>query len=90
MREKIERGRYFTLNAGRQTGKTTLFYEMIEEIEATGDYVGIRLDFEMFTKLTYAQFYEELETELIEWCTLDWPSAPNLKICKMRWDLLAG
>ena len=45
MRQKIEKGRYFTLNAARQTGKTTLFREVIAEMEAEGGYFGVLLDF---------------------------------------------
>lgn len=44
LQEKIEKGRYFTLNAGRQSGKTTLFREVIAELEAGGAYLGVLLD----------------------------------------------
>ncbi|MEM7532435.1 MAG: AAA-like domain-containing protein [Chloroflexota bacterium] len=77
MREKVERGRYFTLNAGRQTGKTTLFREIVEELEATGNYVGIRLNFEILTNLTRERTYEVLGYELNDWRKDFWPSAPE-------------
>lgn len=36
LRNHIDKGRYLTLNAARQTGKTTLFREVLEELEAGG------------------------------------------------------
>lgn len=58
--EKIENGRYFTLNAARQTGKTTIFREVIAELEETGDYFGILLSFESLRGYNRADFYEQL------------------------------
>ncbi len=46
MREKIDKGRYFTLNAARQTGKTTLFREVVAELEAAGGLLGVLVSFE--------------------------------------------
>jgi len=40
--KKIDRQRYFTLNAGRQTGKTTIFQELIREYDEQGDIFGVR------------------------------------------------
>lgn len=67
LRAKVEKGRYITLNAGRQTGKTTLFREMIGELESTGGYLGILLNFERLGSYTPEVFYEELEILLKEW-----------------------
>lgn len=36
LHEKVAKGRYLTLNASRQTGKTTLFNEIIVELEQSG------------------------------------------------------
>jgi predicted AAA+ superfamily ATPase len=52
LRQRIEKGRYLTFSAARQTGKTTLFREVLAELEATGEYVGILLDFEGLNDLT--------------------------------------
>ncbi|MEM7537418.1 MAG: ATP-binding protein [Chloroflexota bacterium] len=60
IRKKIENGRYFTLNAARQTGKTTIFREVIAALEETGAYFGILLSFESFRGHTQASFYEAL------------------------------
>jgi len=60
IREKIEKGRYFTLNAARQTGKTTIFREVIAELEKDGDYFGILLSFETMRNVQKDRFYEVL------------------------------
>jgi len=60
IQEKIEKGRYFTLNAARQTGKTTNFREVIAGLEETGDYFGILLSFESLRGYERAQFYKRL------------------------------
>ncbi len=60
VRQKIEKGRYFTLNAARQTGKTTLFREVIAELEAEGRYFSILLSFETLRDYTPDRFYERL------------------------------
>ena len=77
LREKIAKGRYFTLNASRQTGKTTIFYEMIAELEATGEYFGILLDFEWLANNDQDIFYEELAFMLDEWREMYAPDAPE-------------
>ena len=77
LRALIEKGRYITLNAGRQTGKTTLFREVIEELEVTGDYFGILLDFESLSAFNAENFYEELGWLLREWREEMQPSAPE-------------
>ncbi len=64
IRQKIEQGRYFTLNAARQTGKTTLFRELTVELEATGDYFGLLLSFETFRDYSRAEFYEQIGQRL--------------------------
>jgi type II secretory pathway predicted ATPase ExeA len=66
MRQKIEKGRYFTLNAARQTGKTTLFREVIAELEAEGAYFGVLLDFSSLKGFEGARLYERLGSELQE------------------------
>lgn len=57
LRDKIERGRYMTLNASRQMGKTTLFREIIAELEAQGGYFGILINFEALRGFPQERFY---------------------------------
>jgi hypothetical protein len=65
IRQKIEQGRYFTLNAARQMGKTTLFREVVAELEADDSYFGILLTFETLRDYTRPRFYEQL-SQLIQ------------------------
>lgn len=89
LREKIDRGRYLTLNAARQTGKTTLFQEMMAELEATGEYFGILLDFELLTDFEKPHFYEQLGMELDEWRAIHAPSAPEPTPMRHHGDFIA-
>ena len=64
LRAKIDKGRYLTLNAARQTGKTTLFREVVAEMEATGDYFAILLDFGALRGFSGTRLYERLTVDL--------------------------
>lgn len=91
LRARIDKGRYLTLNAARQTGKTTLFQEMIGELEATGEYFGILLDFESLDSFSQEDFYEELGWLLQEWRESKQPtvfralSPLNRSLVPVRW-----
>ena len=74
---KIDRARYFTLNAARQIGKTTVFHEMVEELEAGQEYFCIYLDFEDLVGLEEARLYEVLGQLLEEWREYYEPNAPE-------------
>ena len=77
--QKIGQGRYFTLNAARQMGKTTILKEITAELTAGGEYFAIYIDFEEFVKLETADFYEQLGEYLRGWCELYEPAAPEPK-----------
>ncbi|MEM7539133.1 MAG: ATP-binding protein [Chloroflexota bacterium] len=66
VRDKIEKGRYFTLNGARQTGKTTIFSEVIATLEETGEYFGILLSFESLRGYSQTRFYTELASMLTD------------------------
>jgi len=87
LHEKVVRGRYFTLNASRQTGKTTIFHEMITELEATGEYFGILLNFEALVDYDQPTFYEELGFILSEWREYYAPTAPEPNPLRRHSDL---
>lgn len=74
MRQKIDKGRYFTLNAARQTGKTTLFREVITEIEREGEHFGLLLDFETLRGYNRAEFYYWLHQKTVESWQIAHPS----------------
>lgn len=65
------------MNAGHQTGKTTLFREIIAELEAEGNHFGILLDFERLANFDKADFYERLGKLLEEWRERYTLSAPE-------------
>lgn len=77
LRNRIDKGRYLTLNAARQTGKTTLFREVIEELEESGEYFGILLDFELLADFDKASFYDQLAWRIKRWCERNLPTAPE-------------
>lgn len=84
LREKIEKGRYLTLNAGRQTGKTTLFREIIAELEATGDYFGILPDFEQLANFGKEDFYERLGKILERGTSVTYHLRQNPSLCVIK------
>ncbi len=82
LQQRIENGRYMTFTAARQMGKTTLFREVIAELENSGDYFGILLDFQRLNGLQVRDFYEELGKGLEKWRAENQPTAPE--VGKMR------
>lgn len=88
MRTKVEKGRYFTLNAARQTGKTTLFREIISELSESGDYIGILLDFESLVDFSPTRTYEVLTKTLEEWQAVHAPSAPAPSLMRDHGDFV--
>jgi hypothetical protein len=45
--ELIEEGKYFTLTAGRQTGKTTSLFWLVEHLNAGGKYLAMWVDLQV-------------------------------------------
>lgn len=88
LRVKIEKGRYLTLNAGRQTGKTTLFREIIAELEATGNYFGLLLDFERLANFDKGDFYSRLGVMLEEWRAQFLPERPSVPSLSHQGDFV--
>jgi len=56
--QKVQRGRYVTIFAPRQSGKTTYFQLLIEELRKEGKYTPIWLSFENLQGATKKEFYE--------------------------------
>jgi hypothetical protein len=59
---KVNKGRFFTLFAPRQAGKTTFFKLLLNELEK--DFTTVWLSFESLKTVSKADFYQELEHEL--------------------------
>jgi hypothetical protein len=67
--EQVKKGRYFTLFAPRQAGKTTFFQLMIEKLKES--YTPIWISFENLTTVNKEAFYldfdEQLKEELLKY-----------------------
>ncbi len=59
----VAEGRYFTLFAPRQSGKTTYFQLLLDQLRANG-YTALWISFEGFKTLTRAEFYRTLSADL--------------------------
>ena len=62
-RQKVAKGRYFTLFAPRQSGKTTYFHLLLEELKHDG-FTPIWISFENLKTLAPKRFYEALNYKL--------------------------
>ncbi len=62
--DKIERGRYITIFAPRQAGKTTYFQLLLEELRKEGRYTPIWIGFERLQGATKSVFYKALNHKL--------------------------
>jgi len=62
--ELIDQGRYFTIFAPRQMGKTTFFVEFTRELSKNPLYVPIILSFQIVKDFTTPHFYEELRRDI--------------------------
>ena len=62
-KEKVRKGRYFTLFAPRQTGKTTAFQLLLEALKEEG-FTPIWITFENLKTATKDRFYRELNNQL--------------------------
>jgi len=62
--EKIRRGKYLTIFAPRQAGKTTFFHLLMKELVQEGQLKPIKISFENMKTLTRERFYEDLDLAL--------------------------
>ncbi|MEN8219981.1 MAG: AAA-like domain-containing protein [Pseudomonadota bacterium] len=62
-KEKVRKGRYFTLFAPRQTGKTTYFQLLLEAVKKEG-FTPIWISFEKLKTVTRDRFYRDLNNQL--------------------------
>jgi hypothetical protein len=60
----IDRGRYFSIFAPRQSGKTTFFEETCAQLQTDPTYVTIILSFEQYSQLEKTRFYALIEKTL--------------------------
>ena len=62
-KKKIDQGRYFTIFAPRQMGKTTFLKDVIRNINQDNYYIGINLDFERYRPFDNKKFYTTMHRE---------------------------
>lgn len=58
--QRVEQGKYIVIFAPRQTGKTTFFYQAINELQKEPDYIPVALNFEMYSELESEVFYQDV------------------------------
>ncbi len=59
-RQLVDKGRYFTIFAPRQSGKSTYFSLLLERLEATGVYTPVWISFENLKTADRDEFYEDV------------------------------
>jgi len=59
-------GRYFTIFAPRQSGKTTFFYDFCRSIEKDPLYMAILLSFQSYQNISSLRFYELIDVQIKE------------------------
>jgi len=69
MKTMVDKGRYFSIFAPRQSGKTTFLEEFCSELHKDPAYVAIILCFQDYSNLDITGFYSEIEQELYEQLT---------------------
>ncbi len=65
----VEQGRYFTIFAPRQAGKTTYFHLLIDKLNVERTYTPVWVSFENLKTATREEFYEDLNDQLHQYLT---------------------
>jgi hypothetical protein len=79
-RTMVEQGRYFTIFAPRQAGKTTYFQLLIEKLKAKGTYTPIWISFEHLKEYSKEDFYQGMAIQFGEELSeYDIPLEPSLR-----------
>ncbi len=64
LKEQVDAGRYVSAFAPRQTGKTTLLFDLRHILHQDPRYIFVALDFERYVALDSSSFYELLHKDL--------------------------
>lgn len=75
----IDRGRYSSMFAPRQSGKTTFLEEVCSQLHKSPIYVAIFLCFQDFKNLDKSEFYSSIERELYK---------PSWKSYSIMWNII--
>ena len=84
MKEMIDEGRYFTIFAPGQSGKTTFFYYFCKQLEKESTYITIQLSFQKLTNYLAEEFYQFVQNKLYFQLLnrLESVNCPHLKVVK--------
>jgi len=66
MKTMVDKGRYFSIFAPRQSGKTTFLEEFCSQLHQDSTYIAITLCFQDYSKLDITGFYSEIEQDLYD------------------------
>ena len=66
MKTMVDKGRYFSIFAPRQSGKTTFLEEFCSELHKDPTYIAIILCFQDYSNLDISSFYSEIEQDLYD------------------------
>ena len=61
---QLERGKFFSIFAPRQMGKTTFMREILAHLKTLPQYIGIEVSFENYRNLDEARFCEALQQDI--------------------------
>lgn len=80
----VDRGRYFSIFAPRQSGKTTYLEDFCRELEKDPTYVPIILSFQTYKNLDSQRFYQRVQKDLYMQLTrrLDEVNCPEQDVVK--------
>ena len=83
--EQIDRGRYFTIFAPRQSGKTTCFQLMLRVLADRPEYVGTWISMEDLASAPPDIFWDEVRAQLVDAFRV---AAPGFEVPPLRnvWD----
>lgn len=63
-KEMVDEGKYFTIFAPRQMGKTTFLKQTIDRLNEDTYYIGVNIDFERYIPFGEEKFYQVLKKDL--------------------------
>lgn len=66
MKTMVDLGRYFSIFAPRQSGKTTFFEQFCKDLEKDITYIAIMLNFQACKSLEKVHFYQGLQKEIYQ------------------------
>ena len=84
----VDMGRYFSIFAPRQSGKTTFFEDFCHELEKDAAYVAILLSFQIYKNINSKRFYQLIQRDIYEQLInrLDYVNCPKLDDVKAYLD----